>query len=302
MYPLFGDDEKILHQQNATEECRSRLSIMEMMGALFGLASYNGIMIDAAFPNIFYEKLLRRERDVSDRSEKEKKIEEYFQAYAQLDPDAARGLRNVLDYEGDVESDLMLTMSVSSKKQASYILKADSDGNPVKVTNFNKFEYVWRYLHWVLFDSVKAPFHHFQRGYMHVMGGKILSLCTSTELDLLSCGRKEPGDFKELEKSTRYIGYDAKSTTIIWFWTLVHSFSEEKKRKLLCFATGSDRVPIQGLKDLKFVIQRSGNRNEQIPTAHTCYNILDLPEYNSIEKLREKLDIALENTEGFGLR
>lgn len=38
-----------------------------------------------------------------------------------------------------------------------------------------------------------------------------------------------------------------------------------------------------------------------LPAAHTCFNQLDLPEYDSEEILREKLLIAIrEGSEGFG--
>ena len=38
-----------------------------------------------------------------------------------------------------------------------------------------------------------------------------------------------------------------------------------------------------------------------LPTAHTCFNQLDLPEYKSEEEMREKLRLALkEGSGGFG--
>ena len=38
-----------------------------------------------------------------------------------------------------------------------------------------------------------------------------------------------------------------------------------------------------------------------LPTAHTCFNQLDLPEYSSYEELRDKLLMAInEGSEGFG--
>jgi len=39
----------------------------------------------------------------------------------------------------------------------------------------------------------------------------------------------------------------------------------------------------------------------RLPSAHTCFNHLLLPEYSSKEKLREKLLIAINNSVGFGL-
>lgn len=38
-----------------------------------------------------------------------------------------------------------------------------------------------------------------------------------------------------------------------------------------------------------------------LPTAHTCFNQLDLPEYPSVEVMRSKLLMAIrECSEGFG--
>lgn len=40
----------------------------------------------------------------------------------------------------------------------------------------------------------------------------------------------------------------------------------------------------------------------RLPTAHTCFNHLLLPEYSSREKLHKMMLLAIENAEGFGLR
>ena len=41
---------------------------------------------------------------------------------------------------------------------------------------------------------------------------------------------------------------------------------------------------------------------DALPTAHTCFNVLLLPEYANEEKLRERLETALAHAEGFGLQ
>jgi len=43
------------------------------------------------------------------------------------------------------------------------------------------------------------------------------------------------------------------------FWEIVHEFTDEQKKLLLQFATGSDRVPIGGLSKLKLIIARNGS-------------------------------------------
>ena len=58
---------------------------------------------------------------------------------------------------------------------------------------------------------------------------------------------------------------------------------------------------IGGLARLKLIISRNGPDTDRLPTAHTCFNAFLLPDYSSAEKLRERLLIAINNAEGFGL-
>ena len=67
---------------------------------------------------------------------------------------------------------------------------------------------------------------------------------------------------------------------------------------------GSDRVPIEGLRALQppFTISRNGGHSDRLPTAHTCFNHLLLPQYEAFEALQDRLQLAIANAEGFGLR
>jgi hypothetical protein len=67
------------------------------------------------------------------------------------------------------------------------------------------------------------------------------------------------------------------------------------------------QVPLEGFAALqgaegvkRFNIHRAYGAH-QLPSAHTCFNQLDLPEYGSEELTREKLLLAIrEGSEGFG--
>lgn len=67
------------------------------------------------------------------------------------------------------------------------------------------------------------------------------------------------------------------------------------------FLTGSDRIPILGMKSLKLVIQPTGGGEHYLPVAHTCFNLLDLPKYSSRETLQNKLLQAIDHNQGFNL-
>lgn len=48
-------------------------------------------------------------------------------------------------------------------------------------------------------------------------------------------------------------------------------------------------------------VHRNGPASDRLPTAHTCFNHLLLPQYATCDILRERLGLAIENAEGFGL-
>ena len=125
-------------------------------------------------------------------------------------------------------------------------------------------------------------------------------LASTEELELIICGTQIL-DFKELKKVCRYEEYTEDSETIKDFWDIVLQFGEEDKKKFLSFVTGCDRAPIDGLGSLPLTISNGGTDLKQLPSAHTCFNNLILPNYKNKEILKKNLLIAINNSEGFGL-
>jgi len=73
------------------------------------------------------------------------------------------------------------------------------------------------------------------------------------------------------------------------------------KTKFLLFLTGSDRVPISGMKAIKITLNSTEQDANHFPIAHTCFNLLDMPVYNQKDILKEKLLTAIEHAEGFSI-
>jgi ubiquitin-protein ligase E3 A len=84
-------------------------------------------------------------------------------------------------------------------------------------------------------------------------------------------------------------------------WHVFNDMNVHQKKAVLMFVTGSDRVPLKGLSNLTFIIQKHGPDSDRLPAALTCFNRLLLPSYEDQEKLRERLIVAIENSKGFGL-
>lgn len=101
-------------------------------------------------------------------------------------------------------------------------------------------------------------------------------------------------------KFTDYRGYEVNDEVIQWFWKCVRSWPPERKSRLLQFATGTSRIPVNGFKDLqgsdgprRFTIEKSGDPS-QLPKSHTCFNRIDLPPYKDYASLEHKLTLAVE--------
>nr|CAI5844798.1 unnamed protein product [Callosobruchus analis] len=211
----------------------------------------------------------------------------------------------MLEYsESDLEDTFMQTFRISYQDVFGSTIDYDlkDKGDEINVTQENKYEFVDLYANFLLNKSVEKQFHAFYKGFQMVVDESPLELLfRPEEIELLICGSKN-FDFDELEHSTEYDGgYTKQSQIIKDFWSIVHALPIEDKRKLLQFATGSDRVPVGGLSRLKLVIAKNGPDSDRLPTAHTCFNVLLLPEYADKEKLRDRLLKAINYSKGFGM-
>lgn len=260
-----------------------------LIGALCGLAIYNSTIIDLSFPLALYKKLLKRPVGLEDMK--------------QLQPSVGRSLESLLEHESDdIEDVFDLTFEITQENFGELqTIELIPGGSSMRVSKTNRIEYVEAYIEHVFTKSVAAQYSAFGEGFQKVCGGRVLELFQPQELQGMVVGN-ENYDFTELEKNTEYKGeYVRYHQTIIYFWDVFHDLSLEQKKKFLLYLTGSDKIPILGMKSVKMMIQSVAGGEEFLPVAHTCFNLLDLPKYTSKEKLHEKLVKAIEHAEGFGL-
>jgi len=255
------------------------------------------------FPLLLYKKLLGSFpfRSYTERRPYNFTLKDVKETF----PEVGKNLQALLDYPGDdVEDAFGMTFQVSSESFGQTESHALVPGGAQKpVTKANRAEFVAKYVDYLLSGSVENQFTAFRKGFITVAGGAVLLLYNAEELSVCCEGASDEIDSVALEKAARYDGgYHAKHPVIQAFWQVVHSWPQEQRRKFLLFATGTDRIPSGGIGTLPFIIQRAGTDTQRLPTASTCYNLLLLPEYSSAEKLRRKLETAIEYYQGFGLK
>jgi ubiquitin-protein ligase E3 A len=261
----------------------------ELIGIVLGLALYNSIILDIRFPLYIYKKLLNQPTSFSD--------------LVVAHPALAKGLKSLLDDQTEqVEEVYARQFTVDIERYGeSEVVELKPGGADIPLTSINRHEYVQLYTDYVLNRAINKQFTAFKKGFDLCVPASLLVLFQPEELELLICG-SDVFDWQQLRESARYDdGYTEQSNMIGWFWECVQEWDEGRKRKLLMFCTGSDRAPIRGLGSLRLTISKNGGDSELLPTSHTCFNHLLLPEYGSKDKLKRLLELALDNAHGFGL-
>ncbi|XP_021187331.1 probable E3 ubiquitin-protein ligase HERC3 isoform X2 [Helicoverpa armigera] len=259
-----------------------------LIGAIYGLAIYNSIIIYVPFPLVLYKKLLEEAVMLDDLSD--------------LYPTLANSLKSLLDYpDEDVEEVFSLCFAVNTEVFGQIqVHPLKENGENLPVTHENKQEYVELYVDFLLNKSVENQFKAFNQGFQKVCGGRIIKLFRSHEMMSVVMGNEEY-DWEVFESNCEYKnGYTASDPQVRWFWETFHELPLEDKKKFLLFLTGSDRVPIQGMRDIKIRIQAVAD-DRYFPVAHTCFNLLDLPRYKTKERLKYHLVQAIQQTQGFSL-
>uniref|UniRef100_A0AAX7U6B6 HECT domain-containing protein n=1 Tax=Astatotilapia calliptera TaxID=8154 RepID=A0AAX7U6B6_ASTCA len=282
----YYEESRLIWFSNKTFE---DIDLFNLIGVICGLAIYNLTIVELNFPLALYKKLLKKKPTLEDLKE--------------LMPDVGRSLQQLLDYtEDDLEETFCLNFTITEENYgATEVLELVPNGENINVNMSNRQDFVSAYVDYVFNTSVAPLFECFYSGFHKVCGGKVLELFQPNELQAMVIGNTNY-DWMELEKTTEYKGeYWTDHPTIRLFWEVFHNLPLEKKKQFLLFLTGSDRIPILGMKSLKLVIQPTGGGEHYLPVAHTCFNLLDLPKYTSLEMLREKLLQAIDHNQGFNL-
>eukprot|EP00930_Biecheleria_cincta_P024231 TRINITY_DN17362_c0_g1_i1.p1 TRINITY_DN17362_c0_g1~~TRINITY_DN17362_c0_g1_i1.p1 ORF type:complete len:3719 (+),score=933.30 TRINITY_DN17362_c0_g1_i1:1202-11158(+) len=293
-YALFvqaGGKACTYHPNPMSYVTRDHLEFFQFIGRVIGKAIHDGQNMEAWFTRGFYKHMLGKKVIAAD-----------LEAF---DPEYFSNLKWMLDH--DITDVVELTFSAESDELGQRkVVDLKPNGRNLPVTNDNKYEYIQLMSEHKMTNAVRQQIDAFLKGLHEIVPAELLSLFDDMELELMISGLPDI-DVEDLKANTEYHNYTAQSDQIVWFWKVLSEFSQEQRAWFLQFATGTSRVPVEGFKGLvgmrgpqKFCIHRAYGP-ERLPSAHTCFNQLDLPDYPSEDVLREKLLQAVrEGHEGFG--
>jgi hypothetical protein len=270
------------------------LEYFKFIGRIIGKALCDGYALDVYFTRSFYKHILSQEVDYHDMED--------------LDPDFFKNLKMLMDINLN-ESDIHEYYFVVEEEEfgSKQMKELEPGGTFKRVTEDNKMEYIKLLCHMKMTANISAQIKSFLEGFHELVPKAMIGIFDSKELELLISGLPEI-DIEDLKGNTEYHNYTKDSSVIIWLWEVLNEFSYEERAEFLQFVTGSSKVPLEGFKALpgmngvqKFQIHKSFTGPDRLPTAHTCMNQIDLPEYPSKELLRNRIKLAItEGKEGFG--
>lgn len=267
------------------------LSFFTFVGRIIGKAIYDNRLLDAYFSRSFYKHILGKKVDYRD-------IEA-------IDPEYFKSLEWMLN--NDITGVLDLTFSVDAEDfGVQKTIELKPGGKDIPVTEENKVEYVRLVTEQRLTKDIQKQISAFLKGFHDIIPPDLISIFTEQELELLISGLPDI-EVDSWKNNTELHGYSSADPVVQWFWRAVRSFDQTEKAKLLQFITGTSKVPLEGFGHLqgvqgtqRFNIHKAYGAN-RLPASHTCFNQLDLPQYDSYEKLRTSLLTAMhEGGEGFG--
>ena len=291
-YGLFIATEKNSYQPSRLSYANpDHLKFFKFAGMIIGRVLLQGENVDCHLTRSFLRQILHRKVSLKDLEDSDENIFNSLQYI--LNNDIDNDQYNEYYFEVD-KNDYGISKTIELKE----------NGSDIKVTNESKSEFVDLMVDYHSRQSIIDQINSFCDGFDSIIPHRNIRIFTPGELDLLICGipKIDVDDMRENTKCTS--PYTKSSRFVVLFFDSIKKWSNANLAKLLMFITGSSQVPANGFRHYKDIgnpitIQPGGGK-ERLPVAHTCFNTIDLPEYETEEELNQKLMLAI-NEDSFQL-
>ncbi|KAL2187602.1 hypothetical protein L209DRAFT_685765 [Thermothelomyces heterothallicus CBS 203.75] len=235
-------------------------------------------------------------------------VKKFVSAKKAIDEDPNRtAAQKVIDIENIVIDkiridDLYLDFTLPGYPEIELI----PNGAQTQVTIDNVDLYLEKVIDMTLGSGVRRQIDAFRSGFSQVFPYSALSAFTPDELCSLFGRVDEDWSLETLMDSVKADhGYNMDSKTVRNLLQAMSEFTPAQRRDFLQFTTGSPKLPIGGFKKLTpmFTVvckpsEAPYTSDDYLPSVMTCVNYLKLPDYSSIDVLREKLFTAIKEGQG----
>ncbi|KAJ8683247.1 hypothetical protein QAD02_019039 [Eretmocerus hayati] len=296
MYALFtvSPGDRVTYMINSSSHCNpNHLCYYKFVGRVIAKAIYDNKLLECYFTRSFYKHILGI---LVKHTDMESEDYSFYKGLVYLTEHNISDLGYELTFSAEVNE-----FGVNDVRDLI------PNGRNIVVTEETKLEYIRLVCQMKMTGAIRKQLNSFLEGFYDIIPKRLISIFNEQELELLISGLPNV-DIEDLKSNTEYHKYSPTSLQIQWFWRALRGFDQADRAKFLQFVTGTSKVPLQGFGALegmngvqKFQIHRDDRSTDRLPSAHTCFNQLDLPVYETYDKLRSNLLKAIhECSEGFG--
>ena len=258
------------------------LEYFKFEGKFVALALIHGECINVHFTTAFCKQILHRKPKFKDLQDFDEKL---YQGLSWIQENDAK------------QSDFVFNYGIDFFGEYKEI-ELKENGSEIAVTNDNKKEYIDLLSDFIMCGLIEKQVKSFCDGFNSLIAPDEIEMFTPNELDLLIC-RIPKIEVNDFIQNIHFEGeYCTETPVVKLFFKAILEWKNEDLVKLLIFMTGTSRVPLGGFKEFSDLsghtlkIGSGGNKN-QFPQARTCFNLLLLPEYETVDELNEKIMIAI---------
>ncbi|KAI3836912.1 hypothetical protein MKW98_005245 [Papaver atlanticum] len=261
-----------------------QLDYFTFCGRMVALALTYEVQVGITFDRAFFKQLSGEVISLED--------------VCQADPFLYNSCRNILDMDADfVDSDAMALTFVKENEEfgTTKTVELCHNGNSIAVNSNNREEYIKLILHHSYVKPISEKVAYFARGFGEILCEQnlqsIFRYLELKDLDLMLCGSDQALSVREWKAHTDYSGYEESDEQICWFWKVVSGMSVEQQRQLLFFWTSVKYLPSIGFSSLSshLCINKTSASRYHLPSSHTCFYQLVLPQYPSLAVMKKNL-------------
>ena len=266
------------------------LLYFRFVGRVLGRALFTGQLIKGHFVRLLYKHLLGWPITIEDIRDQDDGYYSALHLIIKMDDASLDSLKLFFNVDEEY-NDIRL--------KHEFI----ENGSNIQLCRDNLASYVDASIRYRLFDRVLPQLTELLLGFYDVVPEQALAVFDANELELVLSGLPII-NVDDWQSNTNYVGiFETGNEQVVqWFWDIIREeYDIEMKARLLQFVTGTSGVPPGGFAFLKggddtprkFTIQGVDLAASIYPKAHTCFNVLDLPNYSTKEELQTRLSFSI---------
>lgn len=302
---VYPDPQVYLKLRTGVEarEQHHHLDVYRFLGLVVGKCLYASVLVDVHFSPVFLLKWGRSGGGGDGDNELVNKS--LFSELRDLDPELYRHLLQLLALDDATLASLDIRFTTDELVGGvATTLELVPGGTDMVVDDGNRLQYLQAVANFKLNTLLRTQTQAFLEGMYAMVPCAWLDMFNPLEVQLLVSGGERDINIEDLRSHCVLGGFGPEDATVEDFWAIVGGMTPQERFKLVKFITLVPRAPLLGFGALspQFGLVKDGGDHSRLPTAHTCVNMLKLPDYQDRAMLREKLLYAISAEAGFDLQ